>query len=60
MDKHRRYQANSIKSRNVLSYQFIGLRAFKDNGLIIHEKDWMVAYDRIQESIREPFEIGTH
>jgi len=57
MDKHRRYQANSIKNRNVLSYQFIGLRAFKDNGLIIQEKDWLVAYDRLQQSIREPFEI---
>ncbi len=28
--KHRRYQANSIRNRNVLSNQFIGLRAYKD------------------------------
>ncbi|WP_351017553.1 IS4 family transposase [Shewanella sp. AC91-MNA-CIBAN-0169] len=32
-DKHRQYQANSIKHRNVLSNQFIGLRAYKDKDL---------------------------
>ena len=32
-DKHRQYQANSIKHRNVLSNQFIGLRAYKDRKL---------------------------
>jgi hypothetical protein len=31
--KHRCYQANSIKNRNVLSNQFIGLRAYKDKQL---------------------------
>ena len=35
---HRRYQANSIKNRNVLSYQFIGLRALKDRNLAVDEK----------------------
>jgi hypothetical protein len=30
---HRRYQANSIKNLNVLSNQFIGLRAYKDKQL---------------------------
>ncbi|MDO6773688.1 IS4 family transposase, partial [Shewanella sp. 2_MG-2023] len=32
-DKHRQYQANSIKHRNVLSNQFIGLRAYKNRSL---------------------------
>ena len=31
--QHLRYQANSIKNKAVLSYQFIGLRAFKDQYL---------------------------
>lgn len=37
---HRRYQANSIKDRNVLSYQFIGLRAFKDRNLKLKKIDF--------------------
>ena len=31
--KHRRYLANSVKTRRVLSYHFIGLRAFVDRKL---------------------------
>jgi hypothetical protein len=57
LDKHRRYQANSIKHRNVLSYQYIGLRAVKDKQLILNEIDWIAAYNKIQELIREPYEI---
>ena len=48
LDKHRRYQANSIKDRNVLSYQFIGLRAFKDKNLKLNEDDFIAGFDRIQ------------
>jgi hypothetical protein len=57
LDKHRRYQANSIKHKNVLSYQFLGLRAFKDKQLILDKKDWIIAYVRIQELITAPYEI---
>ena len=48
LDKHRRYQANSIRDRNVLSYQFIGLRAFKDKNLKLNEDDFIAGFDRIQ------------
>ncbi|QQX79836.1 IS4 family transposase [Shewanella sp. KX20019] len=39
-DKHRQYQANSIKHRNVLSNQFIGLRAYKDWNLKLLKSHW--------------------
>ena len=29
-NQHRRYQANSLKDKNVLSYQIIGLKDFTD------------------------------
>jgi len=57
LDKHRRYQANSIKHRNVLSYQYLGLRAFKDKQLILQYKDWVLAYKKIQELMVELDEI---
>ena len=57
LDKHRRYQANSIKHKNVLSYQFLGLRAFKDKQLFLQEEDWIRAYSKIQELVAVPYEI---
>jgi hypothetical protein len=30
LEKHRRYQANSVRDSHILSCQFIGLRAFRD------------------------------
>jgi len=32
-----RYQANSVKTRSVLPYKFIGLRAFRDRHLILKQ-----------------------
>ena len=54
LGKQRRYQANSIRHRNVLSYQFLGLRAFKDKQLRLKESDWQFAFVRIQQLISEP------
>ncbi len=48
LGKHLRYQANSIKDHNVLSYQFIGLRVFKDQHLEFDESDFKVAFDRVK------------
>ena len=48
LNKHRQYQANSIKDRNVLSYQFIGQRAFKDKHLKLNENDFIAGFERIQ------------
>ena len=50
---HRRYQANSVKDRNVLSYQFIGLRAFKDRYIKLNKLDFKNAINFIQQLIRE-------
>ena len=50
---HRRYQANSIKDRAVLSYQFIGLRAFKDQNLKLKKIDFENGLHFIQKIIRE-------
>ena len=51
---HRRYQANSVKDKVVLSYQFIGLRAFKDRKLKLEKKEWIRAFEQIQLLMREP------
>lgn len=50
---HRRYQANSIKDKNVLSYQFIGLRAFKDRCLLLKRIDFENAFLCIQKLMAE-------
>lgn len=52
--KHRRYQANSIKTQSVLSYQFIGLRAFKDTTLRLKGCDWQAARRKMQQLMAEP------
>jgi len=57
LGKHRHYQANTIRHRNVLSYQYLGQRAYKDKRLILQEEDWLKAYNKIQELIMEPYEI---
>ena len=51
---HRRYQANSIKNRHVLSNQFIGLRAYKDKQLKLLKKHWEAAVDESNSLIAEP------
>ncbi len=52
-----RYQANSIKTKTVLSYQFIGLRAFKDRYLKLRCRDWKAALQRIQLLMQEPLNV---
>jgi len=54
---HRRYQANSVKDKVVLSFQFIGLRAFKDRKLKLEKKDWVRAVEHIQQLMREPLYV---
>jgi transposase len=53
MNKHRSYQANSVKSKAVLSYQFIGLRAFKDRRFSVTSSDWEETYLKLQQLMRE-------
>ena len=48
---HRRYQANTVKDSNVLSYQFLGLRAIKDCYLKLRKRHLEDAACRIQQSI---------
>lgn len=52
-NKHRQYQANTVTSKNVLSYQFLGLRAFKDRQLKLSKNDWLRGHDKIQQLIGE-------
>lgn len=54
---HLRYQANSLKTGAVLSYQFIGLRAFRDRSLRLKKRDWDLAYHEIQRLMREPLNV---
>lgn len=55
--QHRRYQANSLKTGHILSYQFIGLRAFRDRYLKLRRRDWDAAYDKIQQFMMEPLNV---
>jgi len=55
--KHLQYQANSVKSGTVLSYQFIGLRAFRDRRLSIKTQEWHAAYQQIQNLMRQPLNV---
>lgn len=52
--KHRRYQANSIKHSNVLSNQFIGLRAYKYKHLRLFSAQWRDAIDMPNVLIYDP------
>jgi hypothetical protein len=52
--RHRRYQANSIKNCNVLSNQFIGLRAYKDKQLKLLKKHWKAEIDELNTLIAVP------
>jgi len=51
LGKHLRYQVNSIKERNVLCYQYIGLRVLKDRHLKLNEYDITLAFERIKTLI---------
>ncbi len=53
-DKHKQYQAKSIKHRNVLSNQFIGLRAYKDRKLKLLKYHWRAAISSLKELVRYP------
>lgn len=46
--RHLGYQANSLKNAAVLSYHFIGLRAFKDTTLRLKKIEWEAAYQTMQ------------
>jgi len=52
--KHWRYQVNSTKTRNVLSNQFIGLRAYKDKNLKLNKKHWQTALKTLKLIMENP------
>ena len=52
--KNWQYQANSVKHRNVLSNQFIGLRAYRDKQLRLLKKHWLSAIRTLQSLMEEP------
>ncbi len=49
--RHLGYQANSLKQTAVLSYHFIGLRAFRDPTLRLKQIEWDTAYQNMQRLI---------
>lgn len=55
--RHLGYQANSLKTGAVLSYQYIGLRAFRDRYLRVKKREWQAAYQHMQSLMRGPLEI---
>jgi len=52
--KHWQYQVNSIKTRNILSCQFIGLRAYKDKRLKLNKKHWITALNTLKSITENP------
>jgi hypothetical protein len=54
---HLQYQANSVKNNPVLSYQFIGLRAFRDRRLRIKNREGQAAYQQIQILMKQPLNV---
>ena len=47
--KQLRYQASSITKKRVLSFQFVGLRAVKDNQLRLCKKDLLTSFQLLTE-----------
>ena len=48
------YQANSTRSRNILSNQFIGLRAYKDITLKLTKHHWQAALNTLRSLTENP------
>ena len=55
--QHLGYQANSIKNSAVLSYQYIGLRAFRNKYLHIKKREWEAAHQQIQLLMQTPLHV---
>jgi hypothetical protein len=49
----RRYQANTVKSRRVLSFQFVALRAVADKTLLVHKQYWQDAIMKMKLTMME-------
>ena len=52
-NKHRRYQANNLKTKDVLSLTFIGLRAFADSSLKLTPESWSSAIQSLKLKLAE-------
>jgi len=55
--RHYGYQANSLKTGTVLSYQYIELRAFRDRRLRLKKREWIAAYEKVQLLMQEPLNV---
>lgn len=58
-DLHRRYQANSVKTRAILSFHFLGLRVAADKRLKLHKRHLRGAIDSLKQGIQEA-SAGVH
>lgn len=52
-NKHRHYQANTKTNRRVLSFHFVGLRAFIDKQLRLTKAEWKNAMRQLHNTILE-------
>jgi hypothetical protein len=50
---HRRYQANSVKTRAILSFHFLGLRAAPDKRLRLHKRHLRDVVGLLKQGIQE-------
>ncbi len=48
---HYRYQANTVKDRRVLSFQYLALQIIKDIGLRCSNKAWLQAISLVKEKL---------
>ena len=55
---HRRYQANSVKHKSVLSLHFIGLRAAADRHLRLTQQQWSEAIRVLSLTLNDPNSEG--
>jgi len=52
--QHWQYQSNSVKTKNILSCQFIGLRAYKDKNLKVQKSHWIAAQATLRTLTENP------
>jgi len=48
-NQHRQYQANTVKNKNVLSINFLGLRVARDDRFIMNDNDINKALEKLYD-----------
>jgi len=53
INQHWQYQANTVKNKNVLSVNYLGLRVANDQRFSLHEADISVALETLYKLARK-------